>query len=146
MYSTLFPWQPQQQRASGTFIYNYFFNSLMVPHMVSTHFIYYYIYLCERGESPIKINIRQKCLLSSWKWWMCAAVSKFGSEEVNVWGYLCSFSNNMLSWKWCHTNSYQFSSPWTVSKFEEYLKLFDVIYTIYVQLSWRWFNMHAYHK
>ena len=30
-------------------------------------FIYYYVYLCEREQAPIKINNKEKCLLSSWK-------------------------------------------------------------------------------
>ena len=30
-------------------------------------FIYYYVYLCEREQAPIKINNKEKCLFSSWK-------------------------------------------------------------------------------
>ena len=83
-------------------------------------------YLCGRGQAPIKINNREKCLLSSWKWCnmhayqvSCALpLASLKSEEA-----ICSFSNNMwLSWKWYR---YAFvpsfiSMSATVSKFEEW--------------------------
>ena len=142
-----------------------FLNSQGFNLLVSTHFYILHVYICERGRAPYKkINNREKCLLSSWKW--CNAheyqvsspcvlpLGSLNSEEVNAWGHLLLFKYVVVM----ETMSYAFvpsliSSPWVLHlaslRSEECLKLFDVVQTICgrhgnMTLSWKWCNMHAY--
>ena len=107
------------------------------------------------GKPPIKINNREKCLLSSWKSSsfisMCAAVSKF--ED---WWSKCLrlFVVDVVVMERCHTHSYQVSSPWMLPlaslRSEEclwsYLMLFKTICGRHgnMMISWKWCNIYVY--